>query len=56
MTHLSLLLLIITLEELTIKHLMYLWKVPLYYTERACIVFSGLEIHPGRKVVSKKVL
>ena len=26
-------------------------KVPLYYAERACVVFSSFEIHPGRKVM-----
>ena len=31
--------LIITFQEITIKHLMYMWKVPLLYTERACVVF-----------------
>ena len=56
MTIFSLLLSIITLEEMTIKHSMYMQKVPLYYTERACVVFSGFDIHPGRKVMSHKVL
>ena len=52
----SLLLSIITLEEMTIKHSLYMWKVPLYYTEKACVVFPGFEIHPGRKVMTCKVL
>ena len=30
---------IITFQEMTIKHLMYTWKVPFLYTERACVVF-----------------
>ena len=40
--------LIVTFQEMTIKHLMYMWKVPLLYTERACVVFSGFEIQHGR--------
>ena len=56
MTLLSLLLLIVTLEKMTIKHSMYVQKVPLYYTERACVGFSSFEICPGRKVISHKVL
>ena len=31
--------LIVTFQEMTIKHLMYMWKVPFLYTERACVVF-----------------
>ena len=50
------LLLIVTFQEMTIKHLMYMQKVHFLYTERACVVFSGFEIHPGRFCVSKKVL
>ena len=42
------LLLIITFQEMTIKHLMYTQKVPFLYTERACVVFSSFEIHDGR--------
>ena len=48
------LLLIITFQEITIKHLMYMQKVPFLYTERACGVFSSFEIPPGRFCVSKK--
>ena len=55
MTLFPLLLLIVTLEEMTIKHSFYVWKVPLYYTERACVVF-WFGIHPGRKVMLCKVL
>ena len=43
MTLFSLFHFIITLEQMTIKHSMYLWKVPLYYTESATVVFSGLK-------------
>ena len=35
--------LIITFQEMTIKHLMYTWKVPFLYTERACVVFPVLK-------------
>ena len=31
--------LILTFQEMTIKHLMYTWKVPFLYTERASVVF-----------------
>ena len=48
------LLLIKTLKVLTIKHSMYMWKVPLFYTEMACVVFSSFEICPGRKVMLRK--
>ena len=50
------LLLIKTFQEMTIKHLTYTQKVPFLYTEKACVNFSGFEIHPGRFCVSKKVL
>ena len=30
---------IVTFQEMTIKQLMYMWKVPFLYTERACVVF-----------------
>ena len=30
---------IVTFQEMTIKHLMYIWKVLFLYTERACVVF-----------------
>ena len=30
---------IVTFQEMTIKHLMYTWKVLFLYTERACVVF-----------------
>ena len=46
---------IITFEEMTIKHLMYMQKVPFLCTERACVVFSGFEIHPGRSFMSHEV-
>ena len=29
---------IITFEEMTIKHFMYMQKVPFLYTEKACVV------------------
>ena len=34
---------IVTFEEMTIKHLMYMQKVPFLYTERACVVFPVLK-------------
>ena len=42
------LLLIVTFQEMTIKHLMYTQKVPILYTERACVGFSSFEICHGR--------
>ena len=41
------LLLIVTFHEMKIKHLMYTWKVPFLYTERACVVFFSFEICSG---------
>ena len=49
-------LLFLTLEEMTIKHLIYTQKVPLNGTERDCVIFSHSEIRPGRKVMTTKVL
>ena len=40
--------LIVTFQETTIKHLMYMRKVPFLYTERACVVFSSFDIHHER--------
>ena len=40
--------LIITFQEITIKHLMYMQKVPFLHTERAFVVFSSFEIHCER--------
>ena len=45
MTFFPPLFLIRTFEEMTIKHLMYMEKVPFLYTERACVLFSSFEIH-----------
>ena len=42
------LLLIVTFQEMTIKHLMSTQKVPFLYTERACVVFFSFEIHRER--------
>ena len=39
MTFFGPLLSIVTSQEMTIKHLMYTWKVPFLYTERACVLF-----------------
>ena len=36
--------LIVTFQETTINHLIYMWKVPFLYRERACVIFSGFEI------------
>ena len=55
MTFFPHLLSIVTLDEVTIKHLMYTWKVPFLYTERACVLFSGFKIHLGKFLVSTKV-
>ena len=35
---------IVTCEQMTIKHLLYMPKVPFLCTERACVVFPGFEI------------
>ena len=43
MTFYSPVLLIVTLDKATIKHSMYTWKVSFLYTERACVLFSGLK-------------
>ena len=48
--------LIVTSQEMTIKHLMYMQKVPFLYTERACVRFSGFEFHCGRFFGYNKVL
>ena len=44
----QLLLLIVTLDEATIKHLMYTQKVPFLYTERACVLFSRFSNSPRK--------
>ena len=46
---------IITFEEMTIKHLMYMQKLPFLYTEGGCVVFSGFKIHPGRFLMPNEV-
>ena len=38
----------ITFDDTTIKHLMYMHKVPFQCTERACVFFSGFEIRPKK--------
>ena len=50
------LLLTVPFQEMTIKYLMYMQKVPFLYTERACVVFFSFEICPGTFCLSKKVL
>ena len=47
---------IISFDQTTIKHSMYMQKVPFLCTERACVVLSGYGIRPGRKVTWSKVL
>ena len=47
---------VVTYEQMTIKHSMYTQKVPFLYTERACVVFSGIGICLKRKVMWSKVL
>ena len=42
------LLLIVTLDEATIKHLMYTQKVPFLYTERACVLFPRFSNSPRK--------
>ena len=39
---------IITFDDTTIQHLMYMQKVPFQYTERDCVVFCGFEIRPRK--------
>ena len=39
-TFFSHLFMILTCEQMTIKHSIYAWKVPFLCTERACVVFS----------------
>ena len=46
---------IVTSQEMTIKHLMYTWKVPFVYTERACVLFSGFRIRLGKFFMSTEV-
>ena len=36
---------------MTIKHLIYMQKVPFNGTERDYVIFSGSKIHAGRKVI-----
>ena len=48
------LLLIITFQEMTMKHLIYTQKVPFLCTESACVVFPSFEICPGRFFVCGK--
>ena len=55
MTFFPCLLSIVTLDEATIKHLMYTQKVPFLYTERACALFSGFEICLGNFFMSTEV-
>ena len=50
MTFFGPLLLIVTSQEMTIKHLMYTWKVPFLYTERACVLFFWFSNLP-RKIL-----
>ena len=42
------LLLIVTSQEMTIKHLMYMQKVPFLYTERACVLFFRFSNSPRK--------
>ena len=47
---------IVTCEQMALKHSIYMWKVPFLCTERACVVFSSIEIHPRRKMMWSEVL
>ena len=49
------LLLIVTSQEMTIKHLMYTPKVPFLYTERASVLFSSFGICLGNFFMSTEV-
>ena len=49
------LLLIVTLDEATIKHLMYTQKVPFLYTERACVLFSQFQVRLGKFLMATEV-
>ena len=44
-----------TFEEITIKHLMYMERVPFLYTERACVLFSGFKIRLGKFLIWNEV-
>ena len=41
----------IAFDQTTIKHSMYMQKIPFQYTEMACVVFSSFEIHPKNDVM-----
>ena len=43
-TFFSCLFMIVTCEQMTIKHLLYTSKVPFLSTERVCVVLSGFKI------------
>ena len=47
---------VLTCEQMTVKHSIYTWKVPFLCTERACVVFSGIKILPRRKMTWSEVL
>ena len=55
MTFFSPLFLIVTLDEATIKLLMYTQKVPFLYTERACVLFFQFQVRLGIFLMSTKV-
>ena len=46
---------IVTFQEMTIKHLMYMQKVPFLYTERACVVLFVLKFTLKDFVCQKSV-
>ena len=45
---------VVTCEQMTIKHSMYRQKVPFLCTERACVVFYGFGIRPIEKLHGAK--
>ena len=47
---------VVAIKQMTIKHSIYMQKVPFLCTEWACVVFSSSGIRPRRKVVWSKVL
>ena len=48
-TFFSCLFMVVTCKQMTIKHSLYMLKVPFLCTERACVVFSGFEIRSRKK-------
>ena len=47
---------VVTIKQMTIKHSMYMQKVPFLCTEWSCVVFPRSGICPRRNVMWSKVL